>query len=280
VQVVVVDELHEQLARKNFDVMHTINPLARYGLTATLKLSKKEIRLKAHSFAGPVIFRFSIQEGIERDVLTKGRCIQLLFPSQSDSNSDYLLDYASQVTGNKDKLNTVTALVSSLVLMDRYVLVLTEHVKHMLAISESAASIPIPHGVAHGEIDKSARKNDRNLFESGHIRLLISTAVYRKGVTLKRLDVVIDTAEKPDQNAAVQKFGRGLGKHKDKTDLLYIDIGTYGDFRFSKAARSRSKALKAIGVEVISRRVRTVNDALKAVREFIAEPEQLSLLGS
>jgi type III restriction/modification enzyme restriction subunit/helicase-like protein/intein-like protein with splicing domain len=267
VKIVVVDELHEQMAKRNFSLLEKIKPIARYGLTATLQLSQKPVRMKAYSFAGPVIYRFPISKGQALGVLSKGEVVQLLFPAiddpnedQVDWNADERLEY--EVLTNNLKLYACYQIVKALVDAGRYVIVLADRVAHVQAISEQLEDIP--HRVAYGEIKAKKRLKARKKFERGDIRLIVASRVFKKGLNMKRVDVIIDMAEKANKNDAMQKFGRGVRLHPDKHGLLYIDFGTqFG--KFGTAAKSRARVLKAAGIPLVKIKVNGPVQAKKAV---------------
>jgi len=63
------------------------------------------------------------------------------------------------------------------------------------------------------------------------------------------VDAMIDAAAQQNENDCIQKFGRGVRKHKDKTKLLYYDISDREN-RFEKASLKRIKTFKKTGIEV------------------------------
>lgn len=79
VKVLFIDEIHEMLAHSNFDIGKATNPCSIIGLTATLGLTKKPIRMKAYSLAGPVIYEYKVTRGMSEGVLSKGIVIQLIY---------------------------------------------------------------------------------------------------------------------------------------------------------------------------------------------------------
>lgn len=81
IEVVIVDEIHTQLNKRNFDVVANIQPRACFGLTATLQLSKKETRLRAWGLCGPVVFEFPVKRGMQENVLSKGVVIRCRVPN-------------------------------------------------------------------------------------------------------------------------------------------------------------------------------------------------------
>lgn len=269
IRIVIVDELHEQLSRRNFKVLNIIKPIARFGLTATLQLGIKPVRLSAYAFAGPVLYRFPYAEGVKRKVLTQGKVLQLLFDQMYDGPDDprdYQDQYREEVVEHEVKERAISAAVAYLVSVGYYVLIHVERVAHVRKLHRVFQGIP--HRIAYGEIDKDRRRVSLKKFESGDIRLIIANRVFRKGVDFKRVDVVIDMAEMRSKNNAQQKFGRGVRIHEDKEILLYIDVGTM-DGRFGKAARSRARALKSLGVELVKKYVKGPKGTIRVLMEFI-----------
>jgi len=269
IQVMVVDELHEQLARRDFNVLEAIEPVAIFGLTATLQLGVKETRLRAYAFAGPVLYRFPIKEGVERGVLAKGYALQLLFKPEDCANMDWRDELRLQVLENELKLDSCWEMVDVLVnMMNRHVMVLVERVRHLEDVSDICNAIP--HGVAYGKVDVTMRGMVKEMFEAEDLKLMLTNKVFKKGTSIKRIDAMIDMAEGKSKNDPVQKYGRGLRLHPDKSELIYIDFGTDGDGRFAKAAASRRKALRDAGIQVtVVKNVCSTGQALLALRKFI-----------
>ena len=265
VKIVVVDELHKQMAKKNFSLLDKLRPLARYGLTATLQLKKKQVRMKAWAFAGPVCFNFPIAQATEQGVVTKGNVLQLAFEETYDwsNEKDYHQEYDHEVIDNEIKLRSVRKQVDYLVTKGRYVLILVERVRHVAVLDKLFQGVK--HRLAYGGIKQKRREQSQGKFEDGSIRLLIANGVAKDGVNLKRVDVVIDMTEFPSKDDTMQKFGRGVRKHDEKESLLYIDYTTQTG-RFRKAGVSRYRAWKQAGLPVRKVTVRSVTDAVDAVK--------------
>jgi superfamily II DNA or RNA helicase len=248
IDVMVVDELHKAMAKRNFKLLQQIRPTAVYGLTATLALKKKDVRYKAFAFAGPVLFQFPIKEAMKQKVVATGRVVQILFPALEDPHKDPAEAYREETIECKDKLLAVRAIVDDCMEKGKYVMVLADRVAHVQALDE--AMHDFAHATAYGAIKREKRKSDRDLFEMGDIRCLIANRVYEKGVNIKRADIGIDVAELPSQTDCVQKFGRMTRLHEDKDSFIYIDFGTYGDKHRSRAARARASAFRREGLQV------------------------------
>lgn len=261
--VVIVDELHVQMGKSNFDILKRIHPIARYGLTATLQMKKKDVRMNVWAFSGPVIFQFPLAEGQKAGVLSEGSAIQLLFPYDDGGYKEaYRKEYTHNVTDNREKILACSSIVRYLLRQGRFVIVLAWRIEHVENLHKEMRDIP--HRVAYGKVKAEKRVIAKKKFEKGDIRLIIASNVFERGVDIKRVDALIDMAELPGRNAAVQKFGRGVRIHIDKKNLLYIDIGTI-EGRLRRAANSRIKALTSAGIPTRIVRVETAARAVHAV---------------
>ena len=265
VELVIVDELHVQMSRRNFGVLEMISPMARFGLTATLQMTKVNVRMNVWAFAGPVIFRFPIKKAVALDVVSKGQAIQVLFP-EGEAIQDYHIAYDEEVVHNEAKHQAALMIVRDLIAAGRYVLLLVSRIEHLHIMDRLFADVP--HGLAYGEISKDDRARWLKLFEMGKVKLLIANVVFEKGINCKRVDAIVDMAEMRSKNTVIQKYGRGVRQHADKEELIYVDFGT-STGRFRKNARSRLKALRQEEIPVKSVVIETPGDARKQVRKAL-----------
>jgi superfamily II DNA or RNA helicase len=269
IAVIIVDELHEQMGKTNFKVLEAISPLVVFGLTATLQMTQKEVRLKSYAFAGPVIFRFPLDTGIKRGVLNPVKVLQLLFPTIGDPNPTYaahhLEDILIQVVENEEKQSACQAIVQLLRDYNRCIVILTNRVAQLKTVDELFKK---RRGLAYGAIKTRERQKAIQDFESGKIHLLIANKVFKKGVNIKRVDSMIDMAEMYSKNDAAQKLGRVVRLHDDKGMALYIDFGTQ-EGRYGKFANSRRRALRKLGIPVKSVKVTDAEHALAVVHKFL-----------
>ena len=271
IDIMVVDELHEQMAKRNFSIVEQVRPMAVYGLTATLEMNQKDVRMRAHAFAGPVIFRFPVEQGIEEGVLNKGMVLQLQFEAVDAYADNYHDEYKIQVSENEVKQQAAKLITQYLLGEDRYVLQLVTRVAHLDALDTLHRSIP--HALAFGGVKKNDREENIEAFESGAIKLMIANVVFKKGVNIKRVDAALDMAEMKSKNDALQKFGRLLRLHADKHTSLYIDFTTQGDGRFALAGRSRMRVFRQAGIPIQTAKVATVKEAVEAVVKCLKKME-------
>jgi len=278
VEVVIIDEVHVQMARRNFDVMDIIKPKAVFGLTATLRLRKKEIRMRAYSICGPVVFEFPLAEAVDKGVLSKGIALQVrvvcddvlsepkpqwYFDRRVQDTHKRLYDYKHDVVRNKITNAAIVDIVKAAYKRGYFIAPIVHMIRHVAILKDWMRQKKLDPQVVSGKISADSRKRRKERMEKGEARLLLcSSGVFAKGVNIKRLDVVLDGAQQSNRDLTQQKYGRATRLHPDKRGIGYIDIVSalkiapkyrrkgYKPPRTEKAAVPRFRALKALGIPI------------------------------
>lgn len=268
IDVMVIDEIHEQMNHRNFYVVENIRPKAVYGLTATLQLRRKHVRLRAWSLAGPVIYEFPLVEGQKRGVLAKGIAIRVMVENPIDMEEQGLQSrllktqawnyfYDEQIVHDVKRNEVVEDIIRKARNEGRFSVALVTRVEHLKQLADRLSDVPhrVIAGTFRGQhVDVKDRMIFKDKFEEGKVRVIIANTVMKKGVNIRRLDVMVDAAAGSNPNDPIQKFGRGIRLHEEKDGLLYFDISDCDpDNRynwFAKAAKRRARALKQAGIPV------------------------------
>lgn len=271
--VVVIDEVHVAINKRNIDVITGVKPLAVFGLTATLELSKEHVRMPVAALCGPVIFEHTIREGTEEGHLTAGTAVFVAYRgalkgpapgywSKVRVKGEGLVDffvkpwsreaaYRYHVALNKGRNDCIEALVREGLRRGHSVCVLVNQVCHMRALSLRLRDVE--HRALCGDRAVSGDPKDRiralREMDAGRLKLFIATRVFGKGVSVNALSLIIDGTALPGRNGAMQRYGRGVRVAAGKDRLLYVDIADRG--RFGDASRSRESALMETGAEAV-----------------------------
>lgn len=255
IEVIIVDELHVQLNRRNFDTIEKMRPLVVFGLTATLELRKKHIRMRSYAVAGPVIFEYTLEEGTREGYLTQGVVVQLQIPNIHwfDDGSQEYRDSYRELVNSHDRNSVIEKVVRAGLQADRRVVVLVEWLDHLKQISSRFRDIK--HQKVFGAVKVEKRMAAKEKFDEGSINLIIANKVFQKGVNIKQVDMIVDACALKSKNSAVQKFGRGVRLAEGKKGLIYIDIGDVKN-RFEAATKRRAMAFRAAGIKVFKVPVR------------------------
>lgn len=273
VSVIIIDEVHVAINKRNLDVITSVKPLAVFGLTATLETAKEHVRMQVVALCGPVIFEHTIQEGTEEGHLTQGvacfasYCDKLPGPvpgywTKMRQKGQGLVDvfikgwsreaaYRYRVALSRPRNDMIEALVREGLRRGHNVCVLVESIAHLRALSNRLRDVK--HRALCGDVRISGSPKDRikalKDMDAGKLKLFIATRVFGKGVNVKSLSVIIDGTAMPGRNGAMQRYGRGVRRSKDKKRLLYIDVSDRG--RFSDASSSREAALLETGARAV-----------------------------
>lgn len=271
VVVICVDELHKQMNKRNFDVLSRVSAPVVIGLTATLQMKKKLVRWKVYSVSGPVIFSFPLKEGQEKGVLSKAAVIQVNVPSPDLDYHHYdgdmrklvkkmvkVLEDDYEPGPNREYVKHVVCnfvvshrllpkLVKEALHRKLAVVVLAERIRHVRLLRDGLAKYN-PRAV-YGAVKETERQKIARRFERGKYDLIIASSVFTKGVNLKRISLIIDVAQRPNKNDAMQKLGRGVRLHNDKAGLIFISVVT-NEKKCIEAGNSRRNAFKKAGVQV------------------------------
>ena len=255
----IIDEVHEQMNRRNFETVQKIQPLAVYGLTATLQLKTKDVRTRAHALAGPVIFEFPLEQGQEEGILSKGVSVNVAFTNKMDKEDmetlSHVKAYTDMIVTNQKRNGVITDLIRESRKRGYYTICLVTRVRHLRLLSDALDDVP--HRIVAGsfgkeKIEVTERMKAKDKFEEGGVRVLLANTVFKKGVNIKRVDVIIDAAAGSSKDDAIQKYGRGVRMHEEKSGLIYINISDVDPANkknwFRRGARKRERALMKVGV--------------------------------
>jgi superfamily II DNA or RNA helicase len=271
--VLIVDEFHVCMNQRNVDVVRTIRPKAVFGLTATLETEQRAVHLEATALSGPVIFRYTLEQGIREGYLSPTIGVAVRFRAKQRPQfvpADSAGKYRMFITENEDRNRCIAALAAEAVRRGYRAVVIVEHLRHLRRLS--ALLRGVKHCVLCGAYKMEERRKAIRQMEAGKLPLIIATRVFGKGVDIQTVNVTIDATGLPSANSAAQRLGRGTRRAEGKVGLIHLDISDEGN-HFSRAARSRQQSIRSRGVPVVdvswSGRATTVFDTAEhALREM------------
>lgn len=248
-ETIIADEIHVQLNMRNFDLVANLTPRARFGLTATLQMDQLEVWLKIGAFSGPVIYEYPIERGIREGVLSKVVYYQILFNPKVSARelmeNPEIDEWLENVVAHPEKNSVLKMLVHGYLKRNRYLVMLADkhlHIDRLERVLHEFSPARIT-----GLVKTKIADEYISLFERGINRLIIASRVFNKGISIKRIDTIINVGETEDANTIVQQIGRELRLHEDKDGAIFVDIGTTTG-RYGKAARARLKAVIKAGI--------------------------------
>lgn len=190
------------------------------------------------------------------------------------NRSAYMQAYSERIVENSERNQLIATLIKEGRSRGYHVIVLLERLRHLKLVSQLIQDIP--HRIVAGQdyqgehqkwdhkknklvrvvegkmIDVKTRQKITSKFEDSRVRVILANRVFKKGINIKRVDVIINGSASKSKDDAIQCFGRGVRLHPDKSGLLYFDIADQDlDNKrnwFARAARSRKKAFTQAGI--------------------------------
>lgn len=226
--IIIIDECHDGLrSSKSMYGKMLRNCLApiRLGFTATLPDNEAD-RLNLEGLLGPVIGELTIQEGIERQVLSKPKIIIKKLPDNSSLKEyrKYHEAYCNCVVNNRalnrqiiiDALEDASECNGS-------VLILVTEIEHGQNIIDLAKNIYRKEFIfVHGSTDKEERERIRKQMINGDVNVVIATAVFKKALDVPNLTSVILGFGGKSDTQTIQAIGRGTRNVDGAKDRVII----------------------------------------------------------
>lgn len=235
-----VDEIHDNCSDAKLKTYKKAKQLEyQLCLSATPYRSGTLVQnLKLQEWSGDVIYTISEETLRERGVLSEYR-VFLLFINHEKENvdSDEYSELRKELIFSNEKRNNVLfEIVSILKKMNLKTLLLFQSVEHGLEI-EKLFKIPFISGSDNEE--RRTEEKEKFLKEEGGF--LCASNIFKKGVTLPEVQVLINVDGGLEDSNTIQKKGRVLGTTEDKRKSLIIDFFDFYHLYFSEHSKTRLK---------------------------------------
>lgn len=272
--VVMIDEIHVAINKRNIDIISQIRPKAVFGLTATLLLNKLEVLYPITAMTGPVIFTYDIKTGVKEGYLTQGTVLNLQFKESlrmpvtgyftlvkvgKNKVKKWVAPwtkpavYRHCVSLNKQRNDLIESLVREGLSRNLRIVVLIEQRRHLKILMERLKDINLRGLCGDNRIsgDPKERVKAMKDMDAGIVPLILASRVMYKGSNVKSVKVIIDGTALPGDNSANQRYGRGVRPSEGKTGMLYINISDRGN-KLDYISKRREEALVKTGANIIS----------------------------
>jgi len=227
-EIVIVDECHiaAKINSENYKVLTNLLAEIRIGLTATLPTNPESL-LVLEGLLGPVIGEMTIQKGIESNLLAKPR-IQLLKVPMDQKVRDlrnYSDVYNQGIVKNEIRNELIVKKAKEYLDKGLTILILVSKINHGENIAKLAKELfnwNIPFIFGDTDIEER-NKIKKNLIDKV-IPCVIADNVWRHGVNIPSLRVLINAAGEKSEVSTMQRLGRGFRKTIDKDEIIIIDF--------------------------------------------------------
>jgi superfamily II DNA or RNA helicase len=224
--VVIVDEVHHASKYKSQygEVLQSLRDKVRIGLTATLPAEQSQV-LMLEGLFGEIIEQITVNEGVKEMFLVKPKVKLLNVPINSlvKDLQKYPELYKRGIVENRARNNLIINEIKEYSEQGKTCLVMVKEIDHGNNIIDLAGSELSIHFV-QGRNDSDEREEIKKLLNKKKIDAVISTSVWREGINIPSLNVVINAASGKSDLATMQTVGRGIRTAEGKTELIMIDF--------------------------------------------------------
>lgn len=223
---VLIDETHH-VTKPNSQygkVLQTLICPLRYGFTATLP-TKKEGELYLEALIGPVLGSFDIVAAQEAGVLSKTKISLrgVKWDPQIGQFTKYAELYNAGITNNRGRNEDIVKVARKRVKKKKNVLIMVKEIAHGENIEALAQLIGLDVFFVKGHTQAKVRDAVKEKLNSGKLRCVICTSVWREGINIPELDVVMLACGGKDAIPVLQAIGRGTRKTDRKSTMEFID---------------------------------------------------------
>jgi len=242
VEMLFVDEVHKSTSSTwKYVLRHMHHAYYRYGLSGTPLLEDAIRNMLLVGFIGRIVQKISNQYLIENGYSAKPLInIVKREAERISSTLDYIEVYRIGITENATRNAQIIDLIKKH--SGETILVIVKHLEHGRIIK---SSIEKEKGYfVSGQDRKAERISIYNKFKDKKIPIVIATMIYKEGIDISAIDVLIYAAGEKAPVTILQVLGRGLRAREDKKFLKYYDFEDKGHRHLSSHTRKRIKIYK------------------------------------
>lgn len=227
--MVVIDESHHanDMNKSYGKMLKNVLAPVRFGFTATLPDTEKGL-MALEGLIGPVIGSTSYEELQKKEVLAHP-IVRIYKVPETDKYRElkggYKKIYLEGIVRNRVRNKLVIDKAREQIDAGRTVLVMVEMIEHGDLLLEMADLVmPGVFCFLHGNTDSDVREHEKESFEKGERRGVIATRIWSEGVNIRSIGSVGNAVGGEDEKATIQRFGRGMRRTEDKSEVHFFDF--------------------------------------------------------
>lgn len=273
-QFLCVDEVHENCSANKLKIYKKcVNLDYQLCLSATPYRSNTPMEnWKLQEWSGDIVYQISENILRKRGVLSEYCVFELLVDHNEITYEGDLDDYdymelRKQLIFNSDVRNKyIMKVIEILQRLKLKSLLLFQSVEHGKFIS-SISGLPFISGEDNSKIREQRKKE---LLEQPEGGILLASDIFKKGVTLPAVEVLLICDNNKESAITIQRKGRVLGATKNKTRSLVIDFIDIYDAYFSSHSESRLNTyVDAVGEDMVGILDTTADDCFETLERWI-----------
>jgi superfamily II DNA or RNA helicase len=249
VQMIHVDECHKASSKTWKAVLRNLpSAYFRFGFSGTPLIEDTIRNMYTLGYIGRIIHKKTTDTLVEDNYLAKPN-INILPLSNINISSLYDYDqiYKDGITNNKERNTIIVDTVRQH--KGKSILIIVKHLEHGKILRKMLTE-DTSYFFVSGESSKSERMYVYDKFSSKDLPIVIASLIYKEGIDIPAIDVLIYAAGEKAPVTILQVLGRGLRKRDDKTILEYYDFNDVSNFHLIRHTKQRLKIYKDQGFNI------------------------------
>jgi len=206
-------------------VLQVLNAPMKIGFTATPPLKAEEV-MAMEGLLGPIIFKMSINEAQQLNIISKPHVILLNTPNNAKIKElrKYAQIYRKGIVENRQRNWLIVTTAQTVNLKGYTALIMVKdllHGRELMAISKMRK---VPMEFVQGSTGGIERARAQEALNKKQIKTIVTTDCWREGVDIPSLNVVINACGGKSEIKTLQAIGRGLRRPAGKESMLVFDF--------------------------------------------------------
>lgn len=225
--IIMVDEVHHISDEDDSYgiIIKNANCEMSFGFTATFKETKKQNQLAIEGLLGRVVGELTMEEAQEMQILAKPSIKIVKVPKQFLESRNYSDVYDEAVVYSRTRNRIICRMIKEYIQDNKKILIFVTKVEHGKEIEEMlkwlyGIKIPFIYGATPSEI----REVTKHKLIEGRINAAIATVVWKEGINIPSLNIIINASGGKDDLPIMQLIGRGLRLTTGKTKMTLVDF--------------------------------------------------------
>ena len=234
VGIVVVDECHVAPAEKFSAILSQIPAKFRLGLSATPTRSDGLTSIITDTFGSAKVIGTN-----PNNLKVTSVVVDTHIPVNFSTKAQYAKQFIKSMTSPLPKskrtpINLAITMAVELHKRNRRVLLYVTYVDLQSLLQRGLTSLGLTVGVIQGKTPKLVRKTMIDDFQSGKLDFLVSGVILQKGVSIHRLDTIINLVPQNKENLE-QVVGRLRREYEGKPTPLFVYFTFVGKLEYGTA---------------------------------------------
>lgn len=266
-----VDEIHDNCSDSKLKIYKKAKKLEyQLCLSATPYRAGTLVQnLKLKEWSGDVVYTITEKRLRERRVLSDYRVFMLLIDHNDIEYDIEVEDYNGYqkelIFESKVRNKVLMDVIGILRELNLKTLVLFQNIEHGRNV-ENISGIPF----ISGETKAKERERAKEEFLKGEGGFLLASNIFKKGVTLPQVEVLINVDGGLEDANTIQKKGRVLGSTESKSRSLIIDFFDLYDAYFSEHSETRLNTyIESIGEKKVGILDTSIDEWKETIRRWI-----------